>query len=208
MRCRTAGTGTASVWVTMHWDTCSAPCSASLLATGCFASGARGFRVALAPTGAACLACGGPGLCWIATSALYGPDTAACSWWWSSKRSRRVLLLVLGGGASAPEGRTILPDLLHLHLPMRMYPSTSSQSLIRWPALPQNLQRGAFLCLPPDSVAWALTASWPAVVACRLALRAAIACRSTSLLKAAASAGAGEGVVRACRNASTERGSV
>jgi hypothetical protein len=128
--------------------------------------------------------------------------------WWSSRRSRRVLLLALGGGASAPEGRTILPVMFRLHLPVRRYSSTSSQSLIRWPVMPQNLQRGAFLILPPGAVALALNASWPAVVACRLALRAAIACRSTSLLKAAASAGAGDGVVRACRNASTERGGV
>jgi hypothetical protein len=61
---------------------------------------------------------------------------------------------------------------------------------------------------PRERNTWALTASWPAVVACRLALSAAIACKSTSLVAAAVAAGATEGVVHACRNASAEHGGV
>jgi len=74
--------------------------------------------------------------------------------------------------------------------------------------MPQNLQRGAFLCLPPGAVASALTASWPAVIACGLALSAAIACKSTSHFASVILADAGRGVVRACGNNLTECGGV
>jgi len=70
------------------------------------------------------------------------------------------------------------------------------------------LAAGTFFCLPPSAVAWALTAFWPAVVTCRLALSAAIACKSTSLVAAAVAAGATESVVHACRNASAKHGGV
>jgi hypothetical protein len=46
------------------------------------------------------------------------------------------------------------------------------------------------------------------VVTCRLALSAAIAYKSTSLIAAAVAAGATEGVVHACRNASAEHSGV
>ena len=46
------------------------------------------------------------------------------------------------------------------------------------------------------------------MVACRLPLRVAIACRSASLSAAAVVAVVGEGVVRACRNALAVRGGI
>ena len=92
-----------------------------------------------------------------------------------SQRSWRVLQSI-SWGMSAPEGRTILPNVLRLHLPMSMYSLASSQSLIRWPVLPQNLQRGAFFRhRAPSALTWALTASWSEMVACGLALAVAFA---------------------------------
>ena len=113
-------------------------------------------------------------------------------------------------GISAPEGRTIVPEGLHLHLPKWMYSSASSHALITCPALPQNLQQGAFFCLAPGSstVTSVLTVSWPVMNICRLALRVTIVCQSASHFAATVSAGAGDRAHCACGDVSVERGDV
>src|SRR5258707_12698897 len=114
-------------------------------------------------------------------------------------------------GISAPEGRTIVPEGLRLHLPKWMYSSASSHALITCPALLQNLQQGAFFCLAPGSstaATSALTVSWPVMNVFRLALRAAIVCQSALHFAAAVSAGAGDRAHCACGDVSVERGDV
>ncbi len=113
-------------------------------------------------------------------------------------------------GISAPEGRTIVPKGLHLHLPKWMYSSASLHALITCPALPQNLQQGAFFCLAPggSAVTSVLTVSWPVMNICRLALRVAIVCQSALHFAATVSAGASDRALCSCGGVSVEHGGV
>ena len=83
-------------------------------------------------------------------------------------------------GISAPEGRTIFPNTLCLHLPARMYLPASSHSSSRCVALPQNLHCLAQLCTVSDSGVHDSALCWAERIASRPVLRVAIASASTS----------------------------
>src|SRR6266568_5061129 len=83
-------------------------------------------------------------------------------------------------GTSAPEGRTILPNTLRLHLPARIYLSASLHSSSRCVVLPQNLHHLAWLCTALDSGAHDSALCWAERITLRLVLRVAITSASAS----------------------------
>src|SRR6266702_970574 len=99
--------------------------------------------------------------------------------WYSSNLSRRHLPLICLC-TSAPDGRTIFPNTLHLHLPARIYLSASLHSSSRCVALPQNLHHSAWLRAASGPGACDSALCWAERITSRLVLRVAIASASAS----------------------------